>query len=270
MPASKDSESLAARHTRATSGKQTKRMREEGDTGTLERKRPRKSEEVDMDVIRDHMAAFLNDIRATKKKDDWYEAHQKLYGLLKNCRAKMPKETSIDNKIATPSQSTKHSEPGAPKTKRTSPQECLQVVLRRLEAALERHYNHHLEESRASTTKTASYAMSSGARSSFSTYYRPMIKSVERMSVASKPRPEPKPEPKTEPKTENKPEPEPEPSLKFNNTGRYNLRQRVVPEEPKQNDTGGMRHRPKPGELDDGEEDHENDADEAEAYVDVI
>lgn len=158
---------MEAPHARVTPTRQTKRKREEADTGSPEVKRPKISEESDMEII-----------RATKKEDDWCETHQKLYDHLKDRRAKMAENTSIDKKIATPSETLTHSSAVIQKPGR-SPQECLEVVLCRLEAVLERHYCLHLESTSKGMQASITSTKSSNTKSSLNNDYTLRIKSIE-------------------------------------------------------------------------------------------
>lgn len=85
-------------------------MREEADSGSQEEKRhesDKTDDQADMEMVRDHLAEFRKDISATKKEDNWYGAHRKLYNYLRERREKILEGTSLDNKIDTPGETTK-------------------------------------------------------------------------------------------------------------------------------------------------------------------
>ncbi|KAK1774196.1 hypothetical protein QBC45DRAFT_338175 [Copromyces sp. CBS 386.78] len=175
MPASKAREGMEASHTRANPAtRQAKRKREEVDIDSPAKKPPKISE--DDKLARDHLATFRKDIRATGKGDHWYEAHKRLHDHLKGRRAKLEAEKTaqipqylhepafMDSAVDTGRQIVKRSDLGGSDASRTR-QPYVEVLLRRLEAALERHYRQHLEDLKSNPS-----AASTKSRSSMHSY----------------------------------------------------------------------------------------------------
>ncbi|KAJ4410350.1 hypothetical protein N0V85_003960 [Neurospora sp. IMI 360204] len=154
MPTDEGSNCLGIAQDHAIPPRQTKRLLEESgsDTDKPVKKRPKTSEEDDL--TRDHLAAFLEDTRATGKAGLWYDAHQKLYDHLKERRAKMREDTSIHHAVDTPSQVAAHSDSDISEKGRGPSRNFFEVLLLgRLETALEQHYRQHHDKNRPNTAE---------------------------------------------------------------------------------------------------------------------
>ncbi|KHE83795.1 hypothetical protein GE21DRAFT_1309208 [Neurospora crassa] len=99
----------------------TKRMLEETSIDSPVKKRAKTISSNEHDLTLNHVAAFVEDTCRTGKLYVWYKAHQRLYDYLQTRRAKRLAHSSVDNKVHTPSQVTKHwNHPNAAKGPRST------------------------------------------------------------------------------------------------------------------------------------------------------
>ncbi|KAK3494211.1 uncharacterized protein B0T23DRAFT_427246 [Neurospora hispaniola] len=103
----------------------TRRMLEGTSIDNPVKKRAKTISSHEHDLTLNHVAAFLEDTRRTGKLHVWYNAHRKLYDHLQARRAKMLAHSSVDNKVDTLGQVTKHND---------------LALLGRLETALEKYF----------------------------------------------------------------------------------------------------------------------------------
>ncbi|EGO57294.1 hypothetical protein NEUTE1DRAFT_137142 [Neurospora tetrasperma FGSC 2508] len=116
----------------------TKRMLEATSIDSPVKKRAKTISSHEHDLILNHVAAFLKDTRRTGKLHVWYNAHRKLYDHLQARRAEMLAHSSIDNKVDTLGQVTKHNDLDISENSDTH-RNYFEVLLGRLETALEKH-----------------------------------------------------------------------------------------------------------------------------------
>ncbi|KAL0474054.1 hypothetical protein QR685DRAFT_434631 [Neurospora intermedia] len=119
----------------------TKRMLEGTSIDSPVKKRAKTISSHEHDLTLNHVAAFLEGTRRTGKLYVWYKAHQKLYDHLQEHRAKMVAHFSVDNKVDTLGQVTKHNDLGRGISENgDTHRNYFEVLLGRLETALEKLY----------------------------------------------------------------------------------------------------------------------------------